>query len=262
MFLALIISAAAADGTPWDCPTCGAIGNTGNFCGKCGSRAPSAEAEAQTVTLTPGQQVIFGHYPQTAAGTSVSGIDWIVLDVRDGKTLLLSKYGLEARPYHIERTEITWEDCTLREWLNTEFFNAAFTDKERTFILESKVENGRGQGYSGWYTDGGNDTEDKVFLLSFAEANRYLGVRMDDKTNLASRAAPSMYAAQRGAYVSYNLTQEGENAGWWWLRSSGCYQFSAGSVNSSGGLLDSRVNNDTACVRPAIWVVLRDGVFE
>ena len=93
--------------------------------------------------------------------------------VRDGKkALLLSRYGLDAQPYNTEDTAITWEKSTLRTWLSGTFIDKAFTSAEQSAILETNVDNGSGQGYSKWNTNGGNNTQDKVFLLSYAEANQ------------------------------------------------------------------------------------------
>ena len=64
--------------------------------------------------VTVGQSVTLGHYPQTAAGDDRTPIEWTVLDVRGGKALVISRYGLDAKPYHTEYTDVTWETCTLR----------------------------------------------------------------------------------------------------------------------------------------------------
>ncbi len=57
--------------------------------------------------------------------------EWIVLDKEDEKALLLTKESVGERAYHVEWTDITWEDCTLREWLNEEFYHDSFTEAEK-----------------------------------------------------------------------------------------------------------------------------------
>ena len=164
-------------------------------------------AAAREAKLTPyrevGSVVIFGIYPQTKKGTDQTPIEWIVLDYDETnhKALLISKYGLDAVPYNKKYKEITWEQCTLRAWLNGKFLKKAFSAKERTAILITDVDNSSGQGYSKWNTNGGNNTQDRVFLLSYAEANRYLAVTYDDSNNTKSRVTPTAYAIAQGAWL-------------------------------------------------------------
>ena len=206
-----------------------------------------------------GDIITFGHYPQKASGTDNTPIEWLVL-ARDGnKALLLSRYGLDAKAYNTEYTGISWEKCTLRTWLNDTFLNKVFTVQEQTGILLTNVDNSSSQGY--WSTSGGKNTQDKIFLLSYAEANKYLGVTPDSK-NTKSRVAPTLYAAKQGAYISSSTTTaEGTGSGWWWLRSPGLNQKFAPYVNNNGFLNFSSVNYDYGCVRPALWINLESDVF-
>ena len=118
------------------------------MCSACSNQDDSSDStnsskSADSVTAAPkkitsvavGDVVTFGKYPQTAAGTDQTPIEWIVLDVQDGKALLLSKYGLEMKQYNTEYTDITWETCTLRTWLNSDFLNKAFSSEEQSAIL-------------------------------------------------------------------------------------------------------------------------------
>ena len=106
---------------------------------------------------TIGSIVTFGRYEQD--GDKENGpeeIEWVVLDVQDGKALLLSKYGLEAKPYNTEYTEVTWETCTLRAWLNSDFLNKSFSTEEQSAILTTEVDNSGAQGYSKWNNSAGH----------------------------------------------------------------------------------------------------------
>ena len=219
-------------------------------------------AAARDALFSVGNYVTFGTYPQTSAGSDQTPIEWLVLD-RDGdKALLLSRYGLDAQPYHTSYTSITWEKCTLRTWLNDDFINRAFTAAEQSAILLTNVDNSSIQCYSGWSTSGGNNTQDKVFLLSYAEANKYLGVTYDNSNNTKSRVAPNAYAISQGAWPSdSNKTTDGEAAGWWWLRSPGGIQYAAVFVNPDGSLSCSNVDFARVSVRPALWVNLESGIF-
>ncbi len=219
-----------------------------------------------------GKYVTYGRYPQTAAGNDQTPIEWLVL-ARDGnKALLLSRYGLDAKPYNTEKTDATWERCTLRGWLNQEFLNKAFSSTEQKAILTTNVDNSRSQGYSEWSTSGGNNTQDKIFLLSYAEAHQYFAVEhysyykdstgKYNYTNVTSRVSPTAYAIRNGAYTrSKYQTAEGEPAGRWWLRSPGSIQDAAAYVYAGGSLYDDYVYSGSGCVRPALWINLESGIF-
>ena len=108
----------------------------------------------------PGEIITFGMYPQTADGADGTPIRWRVLQNSGSELFLLSEYILDCKRYHREYTEITWRDCDLRQWLNDEFYHAAFNAAEKSFIQTAHcTDNG----------EGSPDTEDKVFLLSVAE---------------------------------------------------------------------------------------------
>ena len=220
-------------------------------------------AVARDAKFAVGNYVSFGTYPQTKAGNDATPIEWLVL-ARDGdKALLISRYGLDAQPYNITGHAATWETCTLRTWLNGTFYNMAFSSAEQAAILTTNVDNSKNQCYSGWETNGGNNTQDKVFLLSYKEAYVYFDVTEDSHCNEKSPVAPTAYAIAQGADVdSYCKTEDGTAARWWWLRSPGYYQFSAAYVESDGSL-DSLycIDNASGSVRPALWVNIESAIF-
>ena len=216
---------------------------------------------------TIGSIVTFGKYQQNSTYNGPEAIEWLVLDVQNGKSLLLSRYGLDAKPYNTEWKDITWEECSIRNWLNNDFLNRAFTDTEKSAILMTNVDNSASQGYSGWSTSGGNNTQDQIFLLSYAEANKYLGVEhywevSGSKQNTKSRVAPTAFAKAQGAWLSdSNQTVDGEAAGKWWLRSPGVGRKSVASVFTDGSLCHGCINYDDGCVRPAFWLNLESDIF-
>lgn len=218
-----------------------------------------AAATARNAKFTVGNYVTFGTYPQTKAGKDATPIEWLVL-ARDGdKALLISRYGLDAQPYNKNYTSVTWETCTLRTWLNSTFYNKAFSSAEQAAILTTNVDNSKSQCYSGWNTSGGNNTQDKVFLLSYAEANKYFDVENWQNNgatdNVKSRVAPTVYAIAQGAVKNSSYkTADDIGAGLWWLRSPGYYQDFAAYVCADGSLSYRSVRSDTVSVRPALWV--------
>ncbi len=198
-----------------------------------------------------GDKVFFGTYEQdNDASNGKEEIEWIVLDKQEGKALLISNKALEAREYHTEWDDITWETCTLRKWLNEDFFYTAFHDAERAMIADTWVSADANPKYA---TDPGNATTDKVFLLSINEVEKYFN------SDEARMCAPTAYAEEQGAYTNDDYrTASGEAACLWWLRSPGgaqdiaAYVFYGGSVYCYG----YTVSHGNDCVRPALWINL------
>jgi hypothetical protein len=217
--------------------------------------AKAKEKEAYKARFTVGNYITFGTYPQTEAGNDESPIEWMVLERKGKNALLISRYGLDAQPFNNSNTDITWEECTLRQWLNITFFNKAFTRAERTLILTTAVDNSESQCYDQYCIEGGNNTQDKIFLLSYAEANKYFGVTYEGitrKCNTKGRLMPTAYAITKGA--SNNKTSAGVPFGWWWLRSPANGRSGAACVINYGTLYGFRVDYNSGSVRPAMWV--------
>ena len=196
-----------------------------------------------------GDVIEFGHYEQDNNLTNgKEPIEWQVLDIKDEKILLISKYGLDALPYNTSKTSITWQDSSIRKWLNSSFINDAFNSVEQTYMVKTIVRNGQYQGNSSWgRSSGGNDTEDLVFLLSYQEVFNTYFIH-----EALRRCKPSAYAIAKGAYTS----ERAGHAGWWYLRSPGRYQTYVTLVNALGQCFDGRPDAKNACIRPAIWVSL------
>ena len=207
--------------------------------------------------------VTFGSYPQTSTGNDMNPVEWIVLDYDsvNNWSFLISRYGLDAQPYNNRSKDVTWENCSLRKWLNETFLNRAFSIREQTAILLIHVDNSNSQGYSNWNNSSENNTQDRIFLLSYAEANKYLQVVT--KANTKSRVSPTAYALNAGAPKSNTwTTTEGDAAGWWWLRSPGYGRYNTLGVLSDGSLSPDRFISDIGCVRPAMWIDLDSEYFQ
>ncbi|MBR2038590.1 MAG: hypothetical protein IKA09_12835 [Lachnospiraceae bacterium] len=99
--------------------------------------------------------ITFGNYEQDGfRKNGAEPIEWIVLDVQEDKALLLSCYALDSQPYNKAYTPVTWEECTLRNWLNSTFLNAAFTEDEKKKIEITEIDNSRAQGNNEWRISG------------------------------------------------------------------------------------------------------------
>ena len=155
---------------------------------------------------------------------------WRVLDIQGKWALIISKEILEKRVYHTTREDITWDICTLREYLNEEFYYT-LSPENRERILLSTNQNYNNPSYD---TYGGPVTFDKIFLLSIPEVLQYLPGRID------------RLARYDGEFSS------------WWLRTPGNNGNVASFVYVHGEIsfLGSLVDNNPGGVRPAMWIAL------
>ena len=190
----------------------------------------------------------------------LGGIDWRVLTVENNKALLISQKILETRPYNTGLQDMTWEWCTLRRYLNSDFYNKLGVAK--TTIAEIRNDNSKNHWYS---TSGGNATVDKVFLLSLDELVKYFGDSGDLQKKKRYGWEDSKFVLKLDGYCLhdqyYNERIAKDGAGracWWWLRSSGYDGYYATYVRNDGHVyvLGIDVNNDGGGVRPALWLNL------
>lgn len=193
-----------------------------------------------------GDIITLGSYEQdNDTSNGKEKIDWIILDVKDGKALLISKYGLEHKPYNAERVKITWENCSLREWLNNDFFDIAFDSNEKAIIQKTNITADKNRQY---VTDPGNDTEDNVFLIGADEADKYFASDSERMCEVTP------YALAQEVYVN----EDGKSR--WLLRTVGRSQYYVCVVYRSGVIYDkgSDVNGKNVVVRPSVWIDLNE----
>lgn len=195
--------------------------------------------------VVEGEYIKFGAYEQdNNTSNGKEDIEWLVLEVKDGKALVISKYALDCQQYNTSYTDVTWETCTLRKWLNNNFLGSAFTANEKAMIPTVTVSADKNPEYS---TYPGNATQDQVFLLSITEANKYFS------SDSARQCKPTEYAVAGGAYVNSS-----NGNCWWRLRSPGYNQHTAASVHTDGDVYEHGygVGIDNIAVRLALWIDL------
>lgn len=164
--------------------------------------------------LTVGNTVLMGN------------LEWIVINVDGKRSMLITKDTLRGVPFNTERSEVVWENATIRTWLNERFYNDAFSEDEKKAIIVTKVYNGSDQGYSKYVEAKGRTTKDKLFFLSYKEAWSYF---FDDDSRKVSLST-------------------------WWLRSPGRYKNHAATVNSLGEVGSDYVDDTLNQIRPVMWV--------
>ncbi len=223
------------------------------YCSKCGYKRYNTISSTSHATVEIGDTIILGHYEQdNNASNKKEPIEWTVLDydAENNKALLISHYGLDVPAYNTMDNEITWEKCTLRTWLNQNFLDVAFTSKEKSAILTTSVDNSSKQGYKEFISKSGNNTQDKIFVLSYHEAfDLYF------HSDHARVSKPTAYAVARGAYESSN------GSCWWLLRSPGSSLNYAAGIFSDGLCYSFDVVNTTCAIRPAFWLNLSSDIF-
>lgn len=209
------------------------------------STRPEAEVSAQTSTNTNenvehsmfvGQEYTFGTYEQDGdKNNGAEPIEWKVLAVEDGKALLVSKYVLDWKQYNESGEKTNWSNCSLRTWLNKDFYNEAFTQEEINRIADTTI------------TSDGEETVDLVFLLNKTEMETYFN-------NDDARISEPTEETKLSANDTQNSTFENKEGCWYWACGNGTldrapYVSKAGKFEGKTDPVDSYSG-----VRPAVWI--------
>ena len=199
--------------------------------------------------MQAGDKISFGSY------------EWRILEVQKNTALIITEYIIEQRAYHNAYKDITWADCSLRKYLNSEFYDR-FTAAEKSRIIPVLNKNPDNQ----WYgTKGGTDTQDSIFLLSIEETVcRYFG---DSSSKLYSPGKNQRYWFERkdknNSKRIARLEKRKEGSWWWWLRSPGRVSIKAVYIHGDGNIGIQGNNilkgniSDGECkggLRPALWL--------
>ncbi|MDE6744175.1 MAG: hypothetical protein K2J95_09880 [Lachnospiraceae bacterium] len=218
-----------------------------------GSYASELET-AEQVSLEEaeaGDIVLFGSYEQdNDIENGAEPIAWQVLEISDGQALLLSVDVLDAKAYDTESATISWKDCSLREWLNSEFYQTAFSEEERLQISDHCL-------FEGW-----NLVVDKVFIMGNDDIIKYLesgslgygSARISDEHGRL-RAVPTVYAQAEGCSFVEGYTD-------WWMRSDAVVDHMLFCIDTKGRTYNNRMiynyriisSSDIQGIRPVISV--------
>jgi hypothetical protein len=198
-----------------------------------------------------GQKMTFGGY------------NWRVLDIKDNAALIITENIIEHRAYHDAYKDITWADCSLRKYLNGEFYDKfSATDKSKIITIINKNPGNQ------WYgSKGGADTKDSIFLLSIEEVVcQYFG---DSSSKLHNPGKNQRYWFERkdenNSKRIARLKANQESVWWWWLRLPGRVNIKAVYIHGDGNIgiqgnniLKGNISDGkcTGGVRPALWIKL------
>ena len=202
--------------------------------------AAYAGSDYQPVLDSLYPRTFFGHYEQD--GTITDGpepIEWYVLDNLDGDCLLISKYIIDAMAFNARDTdlfsgnnsqkEVTWESCSLRNWLNGEFYEMAFSGAEKDAIDGT--------------LNHGQRIHDSFFLFDSEELDKYLPEYQE------RIALPTQNAINSKLGIS-----PVNGAGGWWIRSPAKTVGNAANISAVGFTGEYLAANVTFGVRPCVWV--------
>ena len=196
-----------------------------------------------------GDYVRFGKYYDIDDEDIVKKVPivWRVLDIEDGYCLLLSKNILKTMPYNFSWNPTNWKESNIRIWLNYDFYDSAFDNKEKELIKRIFNEN---LGNYAFNLSQDYKTNDKVFLLSIEEIKKY-NTYNKDFISLGTK-----YAKKEGLWISKYLSSVGYSV--WWLRSPGRNTSFAAIMHADGsiGLGGDGVATKGNGVRPSLWVKL------
>lgn len=220
-------------------------------------------AESDPESLVVGDIVDFGHYEQdNDLANGQEAIQWLVLDVEENRVLLLSRYGLAYKPYHEKMESVRWDSCTLRAWLNGEFFSNAFSESDQDAILLTEIDNSPEQAGKYFSYIQAKNTKDKVFLLSGSEIETIPAkaevMRKNEMQEILTDFTPTQYA------LDHDNVKISGNSYYWWLRgvtksntnlATMKTAVQAQCVNMGGANNAANVINCLG-VHPAIWVYI------
>lgn len=194
--------------------------------------------------FTPGKSSLSGFVKKQDYSRSEPGdivwlgrisMPWKVLENKNGRLLLLSEYVLDCLPFEdfydpfyfsmsFDRTR--WPFSTIRRHINNEFYPSLLSEEEKQRVVPVYISADDTLTFVG----GPEAKEDRMFLLSKMEAEKYLKTEKDRMAPVTSFATRSM------------LYNNFETYAYWWLRTPGQYSVEKMYV------LDGTITSDNSIV--------------
>lgn len=240
-------------------------------------------SSADNISDGQADNIYFGTYQQSSDGSggyNTDPIKWRVLSNAGGQLFLLSDQNLEVFQYHTEQEYVTWETSTMRSWLNgyeaskneggengidytgDNFLGTAFSAKEQTAIAVTDVVNNDNidDEIYGTNGEGGNNTTDRIFLLSIEET---ANTNYFPQLSTSRFSTNTAYVADGGRLGTYMNGEDSDYLDNWWLRSPGSNNTMAAFIEEDGGdaYEGNPVDNRSSAVRPAFNLDLSSVLF-
>ena len=241
---------------------------------------PATTEALETVVLKDaeiGDIVQMGTYEQDGDAETEDPICWDVLD-KDGDAMLLISHDVIAYQRFSDSFKcVIWEDSQIRSWLNQEFYAEAFDEEEQASIRETTLENPSTVGFAAHVDPSGDvqvresrpDTKDKIFLLSWKEAEQYYGNRLTDASILGRRPSTAVLQKRKAIFTDLIIEElpamypysrhlpDGTERLSWMLRSTGMKNYTIFVIGYEGKW-DQDYPDSYNGVRPAMWVNVGD----
>lgn len=212
-------------------------------------KSPSAK-ERELPSLSEckvGEKIFFGEYEQDNNSSNGEGaLEWIILAKDENGALIITKDCIDAGAFNTKDGDTNWATSSIRDWLNNEFRQKAFSPDELSLIECRTIEN-KANTAEGYMSTGSDATQDSIFLLSQEEVIQYMN------TDAKRKAAASKYAEAKGLSVDST-----EGASSWWLRTPGFTNEDVEYVMTDGKIMDfgSLAYFDNIGIRPAMWITM------
>lgn len=196
-------------------------------------------------------EVKFGKYEQdNNTDNDKEEIDWIVINRKDDKVLLMSKNILDYQQFNTDATissgaiskeeaYIPWPESYVRSFLNNDFYNGAFADEEKGYIMNSELST----------TDCDEfiySTQDNVFILSSEE---FYTLKEKLTVGTCLQIATEYAKSKIGCHSCYTRIQQ-HYTGIFGISSI----YSPGVIDRHGTVYFVSASTDTGALRPCIGV--------
>lgn len=183
--------------------------------------------------------------PIMVKGKNGSGeyrVPWRILDVDAdlGRVLMITEACIGDRPWG----HGTWSECSLRKWLNEEFYSS-LPEEARIGVATTTVRD----------IDADKNVEDRIFILSVDEVHKYFTDERARRCSIAGEQNPTMWWMRNlstGKIEDVRVVDEDGNASSYQFsvydNFRKCYFFRWADSPTMEG------NSSITAVRPALWI--------
>ena len=182
----------------------------------------------------------------------IKPMPWLVMENRDGRLMLISKYAFDCQAYHNTFYRRKWEECSLSKWLDDEYFTYYFSEEEKDRIR--KVYLDEKDRISHTAVEGAKPI--RFFALSVDETKKYF------RTEEERRARVTIVGRRKILWQHFDVYAH------WWLRTESLdvnragatHVLENGDIKLYGGTIMSNGYDefyDHYGVRPAMYLTTK-----